>query len=138
MEKKMSILALVLVATTTIVFAMAKPVKKSVPKGDDPTGVYTLVTVDGQKLPATVSHGGELKVHSGVFTINSDGTCISKIVFSPPSGEKITREVKVTYTQDGSTLNMQWIGAGRTTGTIKGDTFTMNNEGMIFSYKKQP
>ncbi len=47
---------------------------------------------------ASVSHGGDLKVHSGVFTINADGTCISKTVFSPPSGEKIAREVKATLT----------------------------------------
>jgi len=31
---------------------------------------------------------------------------------------------------------MQWKGAGITTGTIEGSTFTMNNEGMKFVYKK--
>jgi len=139
MKKTMVILALVLVAATSIVFAMAKPVKEKVPGKIDPTGVYTLITVDGTKIPGKVSHEGhDLMLYSGVFTINADGTCMSKTVFSPPSGEKIERQVKATYTQEGSKLNMQWIGAGRTTGTIEGDTFTMDNHGTIFSYKKQP
>ena len=102
---------------------------------NDPAGVYTLVTVDGVKIPGMVSHGGhDVMLHSGTFIINADKTCISKTVFT---SEKIHREVKATYTQEGSTLNMQWIGAGRTTGTVEGEAFTMNNEGMIFSYKKQ-
>jgi hypothetical protein len=48
----------------------------------------------------------------------------------------ITREVKATYTRQGSKLTMQWEGAGMTTGTVEGDMFTMNNEGMVFSYRK--
>ena len=139
MEKKLVALSLVLVATASTLFAMAKPVKEKVPKGINPTGVYTLITVDGIKIPGTVSHDGhDLMLYSGVFTINADGTCISKTVFGSPSGEKIDRLVEATYTQEGSKLNMQWIGAGRTTGTIEGDTFTMDNHGMIFVYKKQP
>jgi hypothetical protein len=74
-----------------------------------------------------------MMVHSGSFTINADGTCSSEVAFGP---QKFTRKVKATYTQEGSTLKMKWKGAGWTKGTIKGDTFTMNNEGMIFSYKK--
>jgi hypothetical protein len=31
---------------------------------------------------------------------------------------------------------MQWKGVGQTIGTILGDTFTMDNEGMVFVYKK--
>ena len=137
MEKNMTILTLVLAAATSTLFAMAKPVKENTPGGIDPAGVYTLITVDGSKLPTTISHGREMKVYSGIFTINADGTCSSEIVFGPPSGDKHTRLVNATYTQKGSNLNMKWIGAGRTKGTVKDDTFTMNNEGMIFAYKKQ-
>jgi hypothetical protein len=106
---------------------------------NDPTGVYILVSVDGAKLPATVFHDEvKIEVRSGVFTINADGTCSSKNIFGPPSGDEITREVNASYTQTGSTLNMQWKGAGRTVGTIQDDRFTMDNEGIVFSYKKQP
>jgi len=31
---------------------------------------------------------------------------------------------------------MQWQGAGVTNGTVEGDTFTMDNEGQIFLYRK--
>jgi len=31
---------------------------------------------------------------------------------------------------------MNWQGAGTTIGTVEGDTFTMNNEGMVFAYRK--
>ena len=104
-----------------------------------PTVVYTLVTVNGSKLPAKVSHGDvAIQVRSGTFTINADGTCSSKVVFGSPSGDDVTRKVNATYTREGAKLNMQWEGAGKTAGTFEGDSFTMNNEGMIFAYKKQP
>ncbi len=104
----------------------------------DPTGTYELVAADGKELPAVVSHGDmEIQVHSGLFTINADGTCKSHTDFGPPSGDQhVTRDVNATYTQADSTLNMRWEGAGQTTGTLDGDTFTMNNEGMLFTYQK--
>ncbi|MBC8868389.1 MAG: hypothetical protein H8E44_03175 [Planctomycetes bacterium] len=104
-----------------------------------PTGVYTLVTVNGSKLPAKVSHGDvAIQVRSGTFTINADGTCSSRVVFGSPSGADVTRKVNATYTREGAKLNMQWEGAGKTAGAFEGDSFTMNNEGMVFAYKKQP
>ena len=102
-----------------------------------PTGVYTLVSVNGNKVPASVSHDGTaLQVRSGSFTIKADGTCGTTTVFVPPSGKEATREVSATYTKEGSKLTMQWQGAGMTTGTIDGNTFTMDNVGMLFVYKK--
>ncbi len=103
----------------------------------DPVGVYALVSVNGIPVPANISHeGNALQVRSGTFTINGDGTCSTKTVFVPPSGTEVAREVGATYTRDGSRLTMQWKGAGRTVGTIRGDTFIMNNEGMVFVYRR--
>jgi hypothetical protein len=88
-------------------------------------------------VPASVSHEGvALQVRSGTFTFKADGTCSTKTTFVPPSGSEIAREVSATYTKVGSKLTMQWQGAGTTTGTIEGNTFTMDNEGMVFAYKK--
>lgn len=56
-------------------------------------------------------------------------TCLTVVV-------SVTREITATYQKAGSTLNVQWKGAGSTKGTIEGDTFTMNNEGIIFVDKK--
>jgi hypothetical protein len=103
----------------------------------DPTGVYTLVTADGKPVPAKISHDGHsLDLLSGIFTIKADGTCSSQTVFVPPSGKEVSREVNATYTQNGPNLTMRWQSAGMTKGTVEGNTFTMNNEGMILVYRK--
>jgi hypothetical protein len=103
----------------------------------DIAGVYALVSVNAKPVPANAPHqGATLQVRSGTFTINADGTCSTKTIFVPPSGTEVAREVSATYTQDGSRLTMQWKGAGKTVGTIQGNTFTMDNEGMVFVYRK--
>ena len=107
------------------------------PANINPAGVYTLVSVDDKNVPCNVTHeGATLTVKSGVFTINPDGTCRSLSIFSVPPNPDVRREVKATYTQTGAELTMRWEGAGMTKGQINGSTFTMNNEGMIFSYRK--
>ena len=103
----------------------------------NPVGTYALVSVDGNQVPCTVSHDGHaLTVKCGSFIINPDGTCSSKVVFSPPSGSEVTREVKASYTRQGAKLTMKWERAGVTIGTVEGNTFTMNNEGTVFAYRK--
>jgi hypothetical protein len=100
----------------------------------NPVGTYTLVTVDDNKVPCTVQHEGHtMTINSGSFIINADGTCSSKMFLA---GREAAIEVKATYTRQGSKLTMQWEGAGMTTGTVEGDTFTMNNEGMVLAYRK--
>ena len=101
------------------------------------TGEYALVSVNVKSVPTSVSHDGTgLQVRSGSFTFSADGSCSTKTVFVPPSGQEATREVSATYTKEGPKLTMQWKGAGTTTGTIDGNTFTMDNEGMLFVYRK--
>ncbi len=100
----------------------------------DPVGTYALVSVDGNKVPCTVRHEGHaLAVQSGAFTLNADGTCRSQITLA---GRDAAIEVKATYTRQGSKLTMQWQGAGSTTGMLESNTFTMENEGMVFAYRK--
>jgi hypothetical protein len=118
-----------------------KPETKVEPKaaaGVNTAGTYTLVSVDGNNVPCAVKHEGKdgLTVKSGSFVLNADGTCSSKVVFTAPNGTDATREVKATYTQDGSKLTMKWEGAGTTSGTVADNSFNMNNEGMIFAYRK--
>ncbi len=104
---------------------------------NDITGIYYLAKVDGSAVPTTVSHDGvELQTLSGTFVISEDGTCFSRTRFVPPDGTEITREVYAKYQVQDSRLIMQWEGAGVTEGTIEGDTFVMDNHGMIFQYKR--
>lgn len=121
---------------TGLLLSGCKP-ESNVAEGGGPTGVYALVSVNGNQVPASVTHDGVvLQVRSGTFTLKADGTCGTKTVFVPPSGQEVTREVSATYTRQGATLTMQWQGAGRTTGTLTDNTFTMDNEGMLFVYRK--
>jgi hypothetical protein len=100
----------------------------------NPVGTYALVTVDGNKVPCTVQHEGHtMTIKSGGFIINADGTCSSKMSLE---GRDAPIEVKATYTREGPKLTMKWQGAGMTIGTVEGDKFTMDNEGMVFVYKK--
>jgi hypothetical protein len=122
-------------AAGLIMSACAK--QESTPNNADFAGVYALVSVNGSHVPASITHEGvAVQVRSGTFTISADGTCSTKTVFVPPNGTEVAREVSATYTKDGSKLTMAWKGAGRTTGTIQDNTFTMNNEGMVLEYKK--
>ncbi len=101
-------------------------------------GSYTLVSVDGQVVPADVMHGRtKLKVLRGIFTINPNGTCRSTTVFIPPPGQQVTRDVSATYVRQGANLTMQWKGFGVTVGTVQGNSFSMDNHGMLFVYTKQ-
>lgn len=103
----------------------------------DPTGVYTLITVNGKNVPCDLDHEGvTLTVQSGAFTITADGHCLSRMNFSVPQHGDMNREVKATYTIQGSDLTMQWEGAGTTLGNVHGSTFIMTNEDMVLAYRK--
>lgn len=117
---------------------LAAPFDTSGASGTGIAGVYDLIAVNGSAVPATVSHGPvELEVGSGTFTIKPGGTCRSEVRFGKAGGAEILREVNATYTREAATLRMQWEGAGTTSGTIEGDRFEMNNEGLVFTYRKQ-
>jgi hypothetical protein len=44
--------------------------------------------------------------------------------------------LSATYTRDGSTLNLKWEDGATTTGSLDGNKFTTDNEGMTFVYQK--
>ena len=101
-------------------------------------GTYELIAVDGKPLPALVQHGSHsVRVESGELVLTQAGQATSRTVFGPPEGDSIHREVQASFTQSGSKLNLTWKGAGQTIGEFSGDQFTMNNEGMLFSYSKR-
>lgn len=107
----------------------------------DTAGTYALISVDGKPVPAVISHDEvPIRVVSGSFTINADGTCGTKTVFAGPRGGELTREVKATSTQTRIEhvvkFTMRWEGAGMTVGTSDGTTFTMDNEGLLWVYRK--
>ena len=44
--------------------------------------------------------------------------------------------VKATYTRQDTNLVLRWQGAGTTTAKLQSNTLVMNNEGMLFAYRK--
>jgi len=100
--------------------------------------VLLLLALTGCKsVPCNLTHeDAAMVVKSGSLTFNADGTCRSFSIFSLPPHPDIQREVNATCTQNGAELTLRWNGAGITQGQLHGDTFTMNNEGMIFCYRK--
>ncbi len=103
----------------------------------DPAGVYALVSVDGQPVPCNINHENTaMTVQSGSFAITADGHCTCNMVISVGSRKNMTVVTHASYQQSGTELTMTWEGAGMTTGKLTGDTFTMNNEGMVFAYRK--
>jgi hypothetical protein len=130
------IVALSLLALLFLALAGCKAATP-VDAGPDVIGVYTLVSADSKSVPCSLDHEGATELlKSGSFTINADGTCLSQTTFSVPPNKEIHREVKATYTQNGAELTMRWQGAGTTKGQLHGTEFTMNNEGMLFAYRK--
>lgn len=103
----------------------------------DPAGVYTLVSVNGKSVPCNLTHEGVvLTVKSGVFTITADGHCTSQTTFCVSTNRDVNRDVKATYTRNGTELTMRWEGAGMTKGNVNGNTFTMTNEDIVLAYRK--
>jgi hypothetical protein len=108
--------------------------KPTATAGENAVGNYVLTSVDGKDVPCKVEHGGHaMTINSGGFAINADGSCSSKILLAGNGAI----ERKASYTQQGPKLKMKWRGAGTTIGTVGGDKFTMNNEGMMFAYRKE-
>jgi hypothetical protein len=127
--------ALVLLSLAFSPFASAQPPANQA--APDISGTYTLVTVNGDNVPATITHDDvSITIRGGSFVINGDGTCVSRMVIIVPNGQEMTREVAGTYTRDGGKLTIQWQGAGVTEGVTDGKTFTMDNVGMVLTFRK--
>ena len=58
------------------------------------------------------------------------------MTYGLPGGKVVSRDFSGTYTRDGSRFRLQRKSAGGTTATLEGATFTMNNEGVLFAYRK--
>jgi hypothetical protein len=127
--------ALVLLSLALSPFASAQPPASQA--APDITGTYTLVAVNGDNVPATITHDDvSITIRGGSFVINAAATCVSRMVILAPNGQEVTREVAGTYTRNGSKLTIQWQGAGVTEGEADGKTFTMDNAGMVLTFRK--
>jgi len=107
-------------------------------EADDPTGTYDMVSIDGNALPYAPTHQGQKgpEIVSGSLTLNADGTFAFSMGYRLPGGATQSNNLKGTYTMEGSECRLKWEGAGTTPGDWEGDTFSFNNEGMVFAFER--
>ena len=131
------IIALVVIATL-LLCALARSHGQTADKATvNPAGTYLLSSVDGKTVPCTINHEGtDMDIHSGTFTITTDGQIHSVMNLSVGEQKNMLIERHATYTQKGAELTMKWQNFGMTQGCVAGQTFTMTNEGMAYVYKK--
>jgi hypothetical protein len=111
-------------------------------------GTYTLVTINGHALPyAPVDPDRPANappaptVVGGTFVVGPDSTFRMSMTYRVPSGDTgrvVQGEFHGTYARQGADWNFTWTGAGQTPVTLRGDTLTLNNVGMLFAYVRQP
>jgi hypothetical protein len=102
-------------------------------------GTYDLTTVDGHAIPFAPMHGGRQAplVVSGTLTLNADHTFDSSMSYGNASGVTWSKDFEGTYSGQSGQYVLKWEGAGKTSVKIDGATLTMNNEGMLFIYRKK-
>ena len=132
-----SLLCLLVIST----FGFARPLQSQqvpVSAKTEHTGTYSLVSIDGNKLPFAPPHEGGTppEIRSSTFTLNADGSFALTMTYGLPSGETFSRDFSGTYTHDGSAFTFEWKGAGTTSAIMEGNTLTMDNEGVLYAYRK--
>jgi hypothetical protein len=103
----------------------------------EPAGTYALVSINGNKLPYTPPHeGGAPEVQSSAMTLKADGTFTSTVTYGMPGGKSSSHDFSGTFTCEDTRLTLRWNGAGLTILKLEGNSFTMDNEGILFTYRK--
>jgi hypothetical protein len=106
-------------------------------KAPDPTGTYTLATINGSQLPFTVSTAaGGLEFQASTITLQPDKSFTSTMTCRMPRGEVSTRDSSGRYTTEGAVLKLDWSGARFATGVLVSNTLTIDDEGMRCMYRK--
>ena len=110
--------------------------------GADVAGTYTLQTVAGAVLPATVFQAGadRLEVTGGQVMLNADNTQSATITFRETEGGVTTTDAETitgTYllTSNGGIVLKDADGS-ELWGTISGNTLTLTAFGMPFVFRK--
>ena len=102
-----------------------------------PAGIYTLVSIDGKKVPCAINHDGKkMDVQSGTFTVATNDQVKSVMVVSVGDQKDVRVQRIATYSEKNSELTMKWQNGGTTKGRVAGNTLTMTNEGMAYVYQK--
>lgn len=110
-------------------------------------GTYTLSTIDGQLVPFAPIHPGQPansppgpEVLSSTLLVHADGKFIMSMSYRARDAGKeryFDRPFSGSWVPDGAGYLMTWDGAGQTSAKVVADTLAINNEGMLFKYRKR-
>ena len=105
------------------------------------TGTYTLQTVGGSPLPATLDQRGadRLQITAGRTTLNQDRTFSQSLTLRiTQSGAVTTTEFPLngTYTQNNNAIIFRYNDGEEAAGSISGNTLTITDEGLVFVFRK--
>ncbi|MEX0892869.1 MAG: hypothetical protein WEB88_11945 [Gemmatimonadota bacterium] len=111
-----------------------------------PAATYELVEIGGHSLPyaprdphapADAPPGPE--VVRAILVILEDGTFRHRLTFRLPGADAdtIDRELTGTWVPEAPGYRLRWEGAGTTPATLKSDLFTIDNAGLLFSFRRQ-
>lgn len=139
---KSRLLALVLLVGIVSAFTTEVRVQTG---GAPIAGIYRLVTIDGHAIPFAPVHPGRPanvpgpEVLASTMVLRDDGSFISAMAYRMSSGGNAQYNAQPfsgTYAADGDAWVARWDGAGTTRLTVARDTLVMDNEGMLFAYRK--
>ena len=101
-------------------------------------GTYTLLSLNGSALPASISEGStQVEVTSGTLTLGAGRTVRMSTTFrTGPGAAPVTNEVSGTYSMRGNTLTFSYTNGGGNTGTLNGNTLQMLNEGVVWLFQR--
>jgi hypothetical protein len=122
------------------------PTSPSTPTTTGPTltsmaGVWTLVTVNGNAVPAVVGQVGSDRVEivSDALTLTATGTFTENGQVRLTTGGRTQTDPVAetgTFTIDGNTVNFVGTGGVRRTATVNGNTMTIPVEGNAWVLRK--
>jgi hypothetical protein len=102
-------------------------------------GTYILVALDGRSVPTTIAEGSTTaEVQSSSLTLSGGGT-VRMLVTYRMSGQTAwsTNDLSGRYTRQGSTMSFTYTNGGANSGSIAGDTITMMNENVVWTFQRR-
>jgi hypothetical protein len=112
------------------------------PGAQSELGTYTLQSVNGKAIPATLAEGGaNVEVVSGsiVLGASSTVTVVTSFRVPPGTGTPQSSTTSGTYRLQGDTLTFTFTNGGGSVGALKGSTIqaAMTEPTDVWIYKKQ-
>jgi hypothetical protein len=102
------------------------------------TGSYTLRSLDGHALPASVVEGSTTTdVLSGNLTLANGGVFEMSVVYRVAGqSTSVTNDLAGHYARQGNSLSFSYSNGGANSGTVSADTLRMTNEGIVWLFTR--